>query len=151
MENLISEGHKALNRKEEYIKHQEFIIDNLRQEKIDLETQLNEPVLESSSHQSEEIENYQTENKKLSAIIEDIERTLASTIELHNTDLNEKRYTFIIISTALLYTNVILDININMCTIYRERFKDLKILIATKNDVISRQNMMLNLMRDINE
>jgi len=91
MENIIIEGYKALSRKDEYIKHQDFITDNLRQEKLDLETRLNKPVLELKSHQSEEIENYQNKIRKLSAIIAGMKRTLVSTKESHNIAISEMR------------------------------------------------------------
>jgi len=97
LENLIAEGHKVLCRKDEYINHQDFIIDNLKQEKLDLETRLNEPVLELQSRRSEEAENYQNEIKKLSAIKADTMKALASSKESHSTLMSEMRYTFIII------------------------------------------------------
>lgn len=91
MDNLIIEGYKALIRKDEYIKNQDFITDNLRKEKLDLETRLNKPILELQLHQSEEIENYQNKIRKLSAIIADMNRALISTRESHNMRISEMR------------------------------------------------------------
>ncbi|KAF0703046.1 protein hook [Aphis craccivora] len=91
LEKLIIESYKALSRKDEYIKNQDFIADNLRKEKLDLETRVNEPILELQLHQSEEIENYQNKIKKLSAIIADMNRALISTRESHNMAISEMR------------------------------------------------------------
>lgn len=95
LEHQIAEDHKALCRKEEYIKNQDFLITNLTQEKQNLETRLNKPVLELQSHRSEEIENYQNEARKYSMTIADMKRTLVITKESHEIEISEMRYLFI--------------------------------------------------------
>lgn len=102
MENQIAEDHKALSRKEQYIKHQDYIIENLTQEKMNLEVQLNKPVLELQSHQSEEIKNYQNEIKRLSTIITDMKKTLVANKELHMTEMSEMRYLIIYITLLIV-------------------------------------------------
>lgn len=100
LENQIAENHKALNRKEQYIKNQDYVIENLTQEKLSLETRLNNPVLELQSNRSEEIEKYQKEIRQLSAIIADTEKTLEATKESYNIEMSEMRYIFITKNSA---------------------------------------------------
>jgi hypothetical protein len=76
------------------------VIENLTQEKLSLETRLNNPVLELQSNRSEEIEKYQKEIRQLSAIIADTERTLETTKESYNIEMSEMRYIFIIKNSA---------------------------------------------------
>ncbi|XP_026819128.1 zinc finger MYM-type protein 1-like [Rhopalosiphum maidis] len=121
LENLIAENHKALNRKEQYIKNQDYVIENLTQEKLSLETRLNKPVLELQSNRSEEIEKYQKEIKQLSAIIADTERKLETNKESYNIEMSEMR----------------------------DRLKNLEKLIVTKTDLINQQNLTLDLLREI--
>ncbi|XP_015377130.1 PREDICTED: uncharacterized protein LOC107171404 [Diuraphis noxia] len=121
LENQIAEDHKALSRKEQYIKHQDYIIENLTQDKLNLEIQLNKPLLELQSHQSEEIENYQNEIKRLSTIITDTKKTLVANKESHMTEMSEMR----------------------------DRIRELEKLVDTKTDLIHQQNMTINLMREI--
>jgi len=102
LENQIAEDHKALSRKEQYIKHQEYMIENLTQENLNLEIQLNKPVIELQSHQSEEIENYQNEIKRLSTIIADTKKTLVANKESHMTEISEMRYLHIYITLKIV-------------------------------------------------
>jgi len=102
LENQIAEDHKALSRKEQYIKHQDYMIENLTQEKMNLEVQLNKPVLELQSHKSEEIENYQNEIKRLSTIITDTKKTLVANKESHMTEMSEMRYLLINITLQIV-------------------------------------------------
>ncbi|CAH1731277.1 unnamed protein product [Aphis gossypii] len=123
LDHQISENQKALDRKEQYIKNQDYVIENLTQEKLSLETQLKNknPLFESKSNRSEEIENYQKKLRQLSTTMADKEKTLETTKELHNIEISEMR----------------------------DRMKNLEKLIVTKNDVIHQQNMTLDLMREI--
>ncbi|KAE9528740.1 hypothetical protein AGLY_012315 [Aphis glycines] len=121
LDHQISENQKALDRKEQYIKNQDYLIENLTQEKLSLETQLKNPLYESKSNRSEEIENYQKKLRQLSTTMADKEKTLETTKELHNIEISEMR----------------------------DRIKNLEKLIVTKNDVIHQQNMTLDLMREI--
>ncbi|XP_003242304.1 intracellular protein transport protein USO1-like [Acyrthosiphon pisum] len=121
LENQIAEDHKALNRKEQYIKNQDYVIENLMQEKQNLEIRLNNPVVELKSHQSEKIEKYQNEIRQLSVTIADMKKTLVATKEFHKIEISEMR----------------------------DRLKELEKLVDTKNDLIHQQNMTLNLMREI--
>jgi len=95
LDNQISENQKALDRKEQYIKNQDYMIENLMQEKLSLETQLKNPVFESKSNRSEEIENYQKKLRQLSTTMADKEKTLETIKELHNIEISEMRYRFI--------------------------------------------------------
>lgn len=103
LENQIAEDHKALNRKEQYIKNQDYMIENLMQEKQNLEMRLNNPVVELKSHQSEKIEKYQNEIKQLSVIIADTKKTLVATKEFHKIEMSEMRYSFIITLQLMQY------------------------------------------------
>jgi len=100
LENQITEDHKALTRKEQYVEHQDYLIDNLTQEKLDLESRLNKPLLQS--HQSEEMKNYQNEIRQLSACIAETKKTLAVTKESHKMEMSEMRYKFIITLQILI-------------------------------------------------
>lgn len=102
LENQIAEDHKALNRKEQYIKNQDYMIENLTQEKTNLEIRLNNPVLELQSHQSEKLEKYQNEIRQLSTIIADMKKTLVANKESYKTEMSEMRYTFIITQQILI-------------------------------------------------
>jgi len=106
LENQIAEDHKALSRKEQYIKHQDYIIENLTQEKMNLEIRLNKPVLELQSHQSEERENYQNEIRRLSTIIADTRKTLVANKESHETEMSEMRYLHIYDNTKNCNINI---------------------------------------------
>ncbi|XP_022180205.1 protein hook homolog [Myzus persicae] len=121
LENQISENNKALSRKEEYINHQEYMIENLTQEKQNLEIRLNKPVLELKYHQSEEIENYQNKIKQLSETISDTKNLLVTNKKSHEIEVSEMR----------------------------DRIRELEKLVGTKTDLIHQQNMTLNLMREI--
>jgi len=157
-----------LSRKEQYIKHQDYVIENLTQENLNLETRLNKPVLELQSHQLEEIENYQNKIKQLSAIISDTKNLLVANEESHKIQISEMRYTFIItLPIVILSTEwiqmyaptscfcVVCIILIKFikviykCLVYRDRIKELEKLVDTKTDLIHQQNMTLNLMREI--
>lgn len=100
LEHQISENQKALDRKEQYIKNQDYLIENLTQEKLSLETQLKKPVFDSKSNRLEEIENYQKKIRQLSTTIADKEKTLETTKELHNIEISEMRYKFITTNSA---------------------------------------------------
>jgi len=100
----MSENQKALDRKEQYIKNQDYLIENLTQEKLSLETQLKNPLFESKSNRSEEIENYQKKLRQLSTTMAEKEKTLETTKELHNIEISEMRYRFITTNSA--YYNI---------------------------------------------
>lgn len=91
-----------MNRKEQYIKNQDYLIENLTQEKLNLEIRLNNPVLELQSRQSAEIENYQNEIRQLTAIIADTKKVLVANKESHKIEMSEMRYTFIIIQQIVI-------------------------------------------------
>lgn len=112
LENQISENNKALSRKEEYINHQEYMIENLTQEKQNLEIRLNKPVLELKYHQSEEIENYQNKIKQLSETISDTKNLLVTNKKSHEIEVSEMRYQFIItLQIVILLTEYIDNIH----------------------------------------
>lgn len=115
LDHQISENQKALDRKEQYIKNQDYAIESLTQEKLSLETQLKNknPLFESKSNRSEEIENYQKKLRQLSTTMADKEKTLETTKELHNIEISEMRYRFITTNSA--YYNIITEYIISTC------------------------------------
>lgn len=75
-------------RKEQCIKEQDALIDELTQEKNDLETRLNELIV-SESCKSEEMEKYRHQMSKLADVVADMKNTFAVTEASYKKEVSE--------------------------------------------------------------